>query len=70
VDEKRHRIFVANAGSNNVSVIDGGSSRVLATIPAGSHPYAVAVDADHGDAFAADYGAQPVTRLDLSSLPH
>jgi DNA-binding beta-propeller fold protein YncE len=41
---------------------------VLATLPAGANPYAVAVDAASGDAYVANYGSHPVTKLDLSSL--
>ncbi len=31
------RIYVASNGSNNVSVIDGGTNTVVATVPVGSH---------------------------------
>jgi DNA-binding beta-propeller fold protein YncE len=49
-------------------VIDGATNRALGTIPAGMNPYAVAVDPDSGDAYVANYGSHPVTKLDLSSL--
>jgi DNA-binding beta-propeller fold protein YncE len=50
-------------------VIDGATNRALATIPAGMHPYAVIVDPDSGDAYVANYGSHPVTKLDLEHLP-
>ena len=36
--------YVANAGGNNVSVIDAGSSTVIATVPVGSFPAEVTVN--------------------------
>jgi YVTN family beta-propeller protein len=70
VDGKRHRVFIANTHSDNATVIDGATNRALATVAAGTNPYAVAVDPDNGDAYVANYGSHPVTKLDLSSLPH
>jgi DNA-binding beta-propeller fold protein YncE len=49
-------------------VIDGASNRVLATLPGGMNPYAIAVDLESGAAYVANYGSQPVTKLDLSAL--
>jgi YVTN family beta-propeller protein len=37
-----NQIYVANEGSNNVTVIDGATN-VTATVSAGANPYAVAV---------------------------
>jgi DNA-binding beta-propeller fold protein YncE len=45
------------------------SNRAVATIPAGTNPYAVVVDPDSGDAYVANYGAHPVTKLDLEHHP-
>lgn len=39
-----HLLYVANHGSGTVSVIDGRSDRVTATIPVDSLPYSIAVD--------------------------
>jgi YVTN family beta-propeller protein len=68
VDSKRHRVFVANTHSNDVTVIDGSTDRALATIAGGLNPYAVAVDPESGDAYVANYGPHAVTKLDLSNL--
>jgi YVTN family beta-propeller protein len=59
---------VANTHSNNATVIDATTNRALGTVPAGANPYAVAVDSDSGDAYVANYGSHPVTKLDLSTL--
>jgi len=40
--------YIANGGSNTVSVINTGTNQVVATIPVGNSPYAVAVS-PHGD---------------------
>lgn len=44
IDPLANRIYVANTGSNSVSVIDGAKEAVVATIPAGHIPYAIQVD--------------------------
>jgi YVTN family beta-propeller protein len=38
--------FIANAGSNNVSVIDSATNAMTATIPVGSFPFGVAASPD------------------------
>src|SRR5919197_4762547 len=43
VDARTRRIFVANMGSNTVSMLDANSGAVLATVPVASHPSALAV---------------------------
>ena len=49
-------VYVANLGSNTVSVIDLGSTTPSQTIPVGSYPYGVAV-ASNGDVYVANLGA-------------
>ena len=44
VNPNTNRIYVANYGSNNVSVIDGASNTVVATVAVGSDPDGVAVN--------------------------
>lgn len=39
-----NRIYIANQGSNNVSVIDGNTNTVTATIPVGTQPSGIAVN--------------------------
>ena len=43
VDEDLQKAFVANAGDDTVSVVDAADWNVLATIPVGREPVAVAV---------------------------
>ena len=38
VDTSNGRAYVANAGDGTVSVIDGNTDAVLATLPVGAHP--------------------------------
>jgi YVTN family beta-propeller protein len=40
--------YVANEGSANVSVIDTATNKVVATVPVGNNPFAVAVTPDGG----------------------
>jgi YVTN family beta-propeller protein len=40
------RVFVANQGSNTVSVIDTATNQVTATLPVGSNPVAIAITRD------------------------
>jgi YVTN family beta-propeller protein len=44
IDPALNRIYVVNAGSGNVSVIDGATDRVIATAATDTRPYAIAVD--------------------------
>ena len=44
VNPNTNRIYVANHDSNNVSVIDGASNTVVATVAVGTGPYGVAVN--------------------------
>jgi uncharacterized protein (TIGR03437 family) len=50
------RAYVANFGSNTVSVIDTSSNTVVATVNVGSQPYAVAVTPDGTQAYVANCG--------------
>ena len=44
VNPNTNRIYVTNWDSNNVSVIDGASNTVVATVAVGNHPDGVAVN--------------------------
>jgi DNA-binding beta-propeller fold protein YncE len=48
-----------------VTVIDGSSNKVVATLPAGSNPYAMALDAAGTALFVANLGEPSVTQIDL-----
>jgi YVTN family beta-propeller protein len=49
-------IYVANSQSNNLTVIDGGTNAVIATIPVGTSPSAVAVDSHTNFIYVANFG--------------
>jgi YVTN family beta-propeller protein len=49
--------YVTNEGSNDVSVVDVASRRVIATIPVGNAPRKIAVQAGSGQAAAPGSGA-------------
>lgn len=44
VNETTDRVYVANYGSNTVSVIDGSTNTVIATVPVGANPFGAAVN--------------------------
>ena len=46
-----HTVYVINQGDNTVSVIDGATRTVTATVPIGKNPYGVAVDPDTHTAY-------------------
>ncbi len=53
VDAENGRIYVANAWTNDVSVVDAESMELIATVPVGLRPAAVAVD-KQGQAYVAN----------------
>jgi YVTN family beta-propeller protein len=50
-------LYVANAGSNNVSVISGASNTVVASVPVGSDPRGIAYDSNNNDIYVNDEGS-------------
>ena len=61
--------FVANTGSNTVSIVSLSSPSVMATIPVGSYPMALAVSASGSTAYVGNYGANSVSVINLSLTP-
>ena len=51
VDARTRRVFVANLGSNTVSMLDATSGAVLATVVVAPHPSALAVATTAGRVF-------------------
>ncbi|MGY5129360.1 DUF5074 domain-containing protein, partial [Streptomyces nigrescens] len=60
------KVYVANASSNNVTVIDSATDTVLATLPAGISPVAVAVAAN-GKVYVANASSNNVTVIDSAT---
>jgi YVTN family beta-propeller protein len=60
------RVWVADAGSNDVRVIDPSTTRTLARVPVGAAPSAIAIGG--GLAWVADRRSNDVTAIDLATL--
>jgi YVTN family beta-propeller protein len=66
INSVTNRIYVANQGSNNVTVIDGASNST-ATISVGTSPVAVAVNPVANRVYVANQGSNTVTVIDGAS---
>ncbi len=64
VNAKTGTIYVANAGDGTVSVIDGTSDEVGATVPIGSHPYSIAASAATGKVYVSHAFSDHLSILD------
>ena len=64
VDETTDTIYVANDGSGTVSVIDGATNTVTATVAVGTDPIGVAVDETTDTIYAANDGSGTVSVID------
>jgi YVTN family beta-propeller protein len=58
------QVYVANLVGNNVSVIDGATDAVVATVPVGTMPFAVAVNAVTGQVYVANLTDDTVSVID------
>jgi YVTN family beta-propeller protein len=67
VNSSTGRIYVSNAESDNVSVIDDANSTVIATIPVGHTPRGIAVNAKENRVYVANSGSNEVTVIDGES---
>lgn len=69
VDPVANLVYVANDGSNSVTVIDGNTDTVLFTFPTGSQPFALAKDSAAGNVYVANFSsgtAGSVTVLEVA----
>lgn len=64
VDSTNDLVYVANEGSNNVTVIDGSALAVTTTVPVGTNPRAVLVNPDNCKAYVANFGSGTVSVVD------
>ncbi|MDE3056179.1 MAG: beta-propeller fold lactonase family protein [Verrucomicrobiota bacterium] len=60
-------LYVANNGSNNVSVINSLTNRVTATLPVGTAPLGVAMTPDGSYAYVANYIDNNISVIDASA---
>ena len=57
-------VYVANYGSDTVSVIDGATDRLIANISVGSNPTSLAYDSSDGDIYVANSGSVNASVID------
>jgi YVTN family beta-propeller protein len=67
VDAAVNRIYVANAGSGNVSVIDGATDHVVKTLPGEEHPYAIGFDAALHRTYVTNTYSNKITMIDTAT---
>ncbi len=60
-------VYIANRDSNDVSVIDGASNRVVATVAVGLSPNGVAVDPSTNRIYVANWDSNDVSVIDGAS---
>jgi YVTN family beta-propeller protein len=63
VDPAARTVYVADFGGGTVSVIDGATSTVTATVRVGSSPEGVAVDPGIHTAYVANDGGNSVSMI-------
>lgn len=77
-DPATHSLYVANRGSNNLTVLNASTYQSTASLPAGNGPEALTLNTSSGDLFIADYTfavtsavsvVNPVTGSLVQTLP-
>jgi YVTN family beta-propeller protein len=66
IDSSANVVYVANEGSNTVSILDGGLGNVLATVQTGITPTAVLVDPARCTAYVSNFGSGTVSVIQPS----
>ena len=66
VDSARRRVYVANFGSNSVSVIDSQTNTVIKTIPGVAAANGIAYDPTHNLIWATNYSSNRVTPIQVN----
>jgi YVTN family beta-propeller protein len=67
INTRTNMVYVANYGSNSVTVIDGAQGKAVATVPVGDRPEAIAVDATNNLIYVANTHGNSVSVLDGGS---
>lgn len=61
------RVYVANEGSNSVSVIDSSTNGIITTIPVGNSPRGVALSPDGNKLYVSNYNDWTVSVVDATN---
>lgn len=61
------KVYVANSGSNGVSIIDTSTDKVVATLNVGVYPWGVAVTPDGIKVYVANSGSNDVSVIDVAN---
>lgn len=61
IDSHRNLVYVADGGVSNISIINGTTQTVVATLPVGSYPLAVLVDNIDNRVYVANCGSDNLT---------
>ena len=64
VNPVTNRVYVVNTGSGTVTVLDGKSDAVMATVDVGKRPYAIAVDAVNDKVYVSNTFSDLLTMID------
>ncbi len=56
-------VYVANYGSNDVSVIDGSTNKIVATIPVGKNPILLAYAPSNQEIYVSNWGSSTVSAI-------
>ncbi|WAC93855.1 serine/threonine-protein kinase [Mycobacterium sp. Aquia_213] len=67
VDAETHTVYVANTGSNSVSLVDTASRKVTATVAVGLHPVGVAVDPSTRTVYVTNFDDSSVSVIDTAN---
>ncbi|AWN39239.1 hypothetical protein DK427_25615 [Methylobacterium radiodurans] len=62
------RLFVAERGGDSVAVVDGTAMRLLARIPVGRAPFALALSPDEGRLYVGNVRSNDLTAIDTRAL--
>jgi len=63
VKQRDGTAYVANSADNTVSIIDGVYDTVIATVPTGAQPTALAADPIEGEIYVANFAGNDVTKI-------
>lgn len=66
-DDKRGRIYISNAGKNQIEVFDTTNQQLLNPLPAGQFPGALAMGTDGDTLYVANTGGESIQLIDLNS---